>query len=302
MNNNIKPQYFFILGFQKSGTSTIYKWLNQIDCIKLPTNKETHFFSNSNYYNKGFNWYQEQFSNIKEPTHIGEVDPSYILSETYLKRIKSISSNNTKFIFVLRQPFERAYSHYLMSKLRGYESLSFKEAIKLETQRLINDKNNFSFLNHSYLSRSNYPIYLNMFKKIFPSHNVLYLKMNDLYCKEKKVKMLLNILSFLKIDYDSDLIDLSVKANSAANPKSLLMQKLLYKDNFLKSTIKRFIPDKFIFPLKSRLISLNKNKIVKDDVKYSIQDIINEDYVRWNNEIIIETEKITGLSLIDWKY
>ena len=302
MNRIIDSQYFFVLGFQKSGTSTLYEWLKQIDNIKLPLYKETHYFSDLNFYNKGLDWYFKQFNYNDKHTHLGEIDPSYILCEEYLKRIHEFSSKETKFIFILRQPLERAYSHYLMSKFRGYESLSFKEAIKLEPDRLKNDENNFSFLNHSYLSRSNYPKHLNTFKRIFPSNKVLYLKMNDMFNKEKKIKMLNNILSFLDIKYDPCLVNLNIRANSASSPKSLLLQKLLYQDYFLKKIIKSILPNKFIFPLKSKLVRLNKKQIEYSNMNNSINGLINEKYISWNNKIVKETENITELSLSNWKY
>ena len=56
-----------------------------------------------------------------------------------------------KFIIIFRKPLERAFSHYLMSCYRGYEKLSFIEAIEKEDERLANDINLFSFVNHSYL-------------------------------------------------------------------------------------------------------------------------------------------------------
>ncbi len=298
--NNL--QYFFILGFQKSGTSTIYEWLNQVSTIKLPINKETHYFSNSNYYNYGLTWYLKQFNNISNPTHLGEIDPSYILNEKYLHRIKSFCNKKTKFIFILRQPFERAYSHYLMSKFRGYEHLSFKDAIKLESNRLKNDESKFSFLNHSYLSRSDYPKYLNSFMNVFPEHDVLFLKMNDFYVTDKKNKMIDSIFSFLNIEYDSRLINTDIKANYAVNPKSIIFQKLLYKDYFLKNIFKSILPTKFTSNVKGILVRLNKQRIIDDKSKDCIKDLLNEEYIIWNNNIILETEKITGLSLSDWKY
>ena len=35
-------KFFFLSGFQKSGTSTIHEWLKQLDVISLPNIKETH--------------------------------------------------------------------------------------------------------------------------------------------------------------------------------------------------------------------------------------------------------------------
>ena len=65
MKTNLNKKRFYILGFQKSGTSTIHKWLEQIDNINLPANKETHYFSNDKYYSNGCKWYEKQFNSSK---------------------------------------------------------------------------------------------------------------------------------------------------------------------------------------------------------------------------------------------
>ena len=115
-------------------------------------------------------------------------------------------------------------------------------------------------------------------------------------------KMLEDILHFLNINYDSNLINLDIKANSASVPKSILFQKLLYKNYFLKNVLKKIIPSKYIFPLKSRLIRFNKSRISSSEINVLLDDFLNEKYINWNNKVVLETEKITGLSLSDWKY
>ena len=80
---------FFLLGFQKSGTSTIHEWLKQINSISLPDVKETHFFSKKSNYKKGIKWYLGNFNVYENTTHIGEIDPSYILIKEYLLKIKN---------------------------------------------------------------------------------------------------------------------------------------------------------------------------------------------------------------------
>ena len=52
MKNNI--DCFFLVGFQKAGTSTIHNWLNQLEEVSLPQIKETHYFSNDHKYQKGY--------------------------------------------------------------------------------------------------------------------------------------------------------------------------------------------------------------------------------------------------------
>lgn len=41
-----------------------------------------------------------------------------------------------KLILLLRDPVDRAFSHYQMEKRLGYEKLSFEEAIETKEKRL----------------------------------------------------------------------------------------------------------------------------------------------------------------------
>ena len=118
---------FFVIGAQKSGTTTIHNWLVQNEQISLPNIKETHFFNHN--YEKGMNWYNSRFK--KKYKIRGEVDPSYLLSKTAALNIKK-HFQAPKFIILLRKPIDRAYSHYLMTKFRGLENKTFYDAINCE--------------------------------------------------------------------------------------------------------------------------------------------------------------------------
>jgi len=302
MKTNLNKNLFYILGFQKSGTSTIHKWLEQIPEIKLPVNKETHYFSNSRYYSYGSDWYEKQFdfSNNKQ-SHIGEVDPSYILKREFMQRIRKYSSDAMKFIFILRKPLDRSYSQYLMSKLRGYESLSFNQAIKEENARLLNDNNNFSLINHSYILRSNYFKYIQSFKTVFPDSDVLFLKFDDILQTDSRKKMLIRIIKFLEVECNVEDVNTDLEENLASKPRSKLFQNILYEDYFLKRIIKGFFTDRFAAKIKNTLSSLNK-KTLNNKKNFNIKNNINNEYLKWNNEIVHKTEKITDLNLSDWYY
>ena len=95
MNVNLKLPDFFVVGAQKSGTTTIHDLLKQNNQISLPEYKETHFFSRD--FSKGINWYLKQF--IENEYKIrGEVDPSYMFFPNVYKNIKA-SITNPKFIY-----------------------------------------------------------------------------------------------------------------------------------------------------------------------------------------------------------
>ena len=55
------------------------------------------------------------------------------------ERIKKILPD-VKIIILLRNPIDRAYSHYNMQKRNNYEKLSFEDAIKLEKERIKDER------------------------------------------------------------------------------------------------------------------------------------------------------------------
>jgi len=302
MKTKLNKKRFYILGFQKSGTSTIHKWLEQIGSINLPINKETHYFSNTKYYLNGSKWYEKQFNySSKNHSHIGEVDPSYVLKKEYMQRIREYSSDDLKFIFILRKPLDRSYSQYLMSKLRGYERLPFALAINKENERLLNDDNDFSFINHSYMLRSNYKKYIQSFKTVFPEADVLFLKFDNILKADSRKKMLIEIVNFLEVECNIEDINIDLEENLASEPRSELFQNILYKDYLLKRMFKILFTDRFAAKIKKILSSLNK-KTINDNKIFNIKNNINKEYIKWNNDIVNETEKITNLNLSNWYY
>ena len=87
-----------------------------------------------------------------------------------------------------------------MAKLKGYESLPFTQAIDKENDRLLNDDNDVSLINHSYMLRSNYKKYIDSFKTVFPEADVLFLKFDDILKTYSRKKMLIKIVDFLEVE------------------------------------------------------------------------------------------------------
>ena len=155
----IKNPNFFCIGAQKAGTTTLYNLLIQHPQIYLPINKkELHFFDVEENYNKGTLWYlTKYFSKIKNESAIGEVTPSYCYYPKTPKRIFEQFGPDIKFIFILRNPVQRAVSLYNMMVSRGVETLPFHEAVEKESLRLETNntefKRNFSYIDRGYYSK-----------------------------------------------------------------------------------------------------------------------------------------------------
>ena len=300
MDNNFKLPTFFVVGSQKSGTTTIHDLLIQNKKVSLPEYKETHFFSRD--YDKGMDWYLEQFVNAKYDIR-GEVDPSYMFFPNVYKNIQSLINKPIKFIFIFRKPIDRSYSHYTMSHSRGYEDLSFLEAIESEKSRLDNDKNLFSFSNHSYLLRSEYANQISEFFKYFKDSKTLFLKFDDLLEIEKRENMYIEICQFLNVK-TLNKIDFNMNSNKASMYRSKFLRNNLYNDTFLRRLLKKIIFSKKIRnKIRNKLYTINSKTMNRDNLNKEKKEIFSQlpkKYISWNNKEVEKLKKITNLDLDDW--
>lgn len=191
-----KPD-FFIIGTQKGGTTSLYNYLVQHPCVLSSNEKEIHFFSDK--YHKGLSWYSGQLPSLyKKYRHAlkihhkpltGEATPYYIFHPLAASRIKQVCPN-AKIIMMLRNPVDRAFSHYRYHVKLGEESLSFKEAIEAEASRLrgevekmMEDESYFSknLKLYSYLKRGVYIEQVKRWYGLFPGRQILVLKSEDFF-------------------------------------------------------------------------------------------------------------------------
>ena len=158
---------FYCVGAQKAGTTTLHDILIQHPEVYLPETKEAHFFDEDEKYKKGLNWYKKTFfSNYKGEKISGSCNPEYMYFDDVPKRIYDTIGTDVKFVFIFRNPMNRAYSHYLMSKRRCYEELSFADAILEEDKRI--KKDYFNKTHFSYVSRGYYSQQVERYLKYFP--------------------------------------------------------------------------------------------------------------------------------------
>ena len=296
MINKIQLPSFFVIGMQKSATTTLHHWLSAHEEVCLPVNKETHFFSNTSFYEKGIDCYLENFITMDSSFILGEVDPSYIFIDKSLDRIKKMISN-PKFIIILRNPLERSYSHYCMNKYKGYENLRFIEAIESEECRI--NKNVDNMIKFSYLLRSCYSKQIKNLINRFPKSKILYIKFDDMINSNSQLNTYKKICQFLKISEKSD-VNFSMMHNSRSIPKNIILRNFLYKNNSFKKFLKFIIPKNYQYKIKMKVDSYNKIREKKNE-----HDEINklpEKYLKWSNNEVRKTMKMTNLNLTKWIY
>lgn len=189
---------FIIIGAPRCGTTSLYNYLIRHPCIAPAFQKEIHFFDIN--FRKGIAWYRAHFPSFVHRYYVkkirkqgrfvtGEASPYYIFHPHVPKRISEIMPQ-VKLIVLLRNPIDRAYSHYHRNVKRGRETLSFEDSIEEEKERLqgemekmLNDENYYS-LNHrqySYLSMGIYIDQLKVWLRFFSKEQILILKSENLY-------------------------------------------------------------------------------------------------------------------------
>jgi hypothetical protein len=116
---------FLGIGSARTGTT----WLHEVleGHVGLPRGvKETEFFTT--YYDRGIEWYLSHFRHCAGMQRIGEICP-YFGYPVACERIYA-HIPNCKFLVTFRDPVERAYSHYKLTRRYRWISVSFEEALE----------------------------------------------------------------------------------------------------------------------------------------------------------------------------
>ena len=126
---------FVIIGTQKGGTTFFYGLLRKHPLVRPAATKEIHFFDRNKVFKEGVEWYKRCFPESArvdgQRTVTGESSPAYLFHVQAPARMTEVIPD-AKLVALLRNPVDRAYSHYQMYVRRGEEERSFEEATEEE--------------------------------------------------------------------------------------------------------------------------------------------------------------------------
>jgi len=202
---------FIIIGAMKTGTTCLFSCLVQHPQILKCFRKEVHFFDN--YFDRGIKWYRAHFPLARRigAGHItGEASPLYILNPLVPERISRLLSD-VKLIAILRNPVERAISHYFMEVRAKKERLPVMEAFQEEENRLqeilrTRDFTNSVYIHASYKKRGIYHEQLARYLQFFPRRQLLVLKSEEFFKEPKNV--IRRVFEFLEVDESFEVADI----------------------------------------------------------------------------------------------
>ncbi len=134
------------VGPQRTGTT----WLHHVLAghVGLPAVKETDFFWKN--YSKGLDWYVAYFEKCRLDRPIVEVDPNYFGFPEACERI-SYHIPHCKIICSVRDPVERAYSHYRLLYRDGWTRSTFAESVI--AIQIIHEPSRYAFHLKNWLAR-----------------------------------------------------------------------------------------------------------------------------------------------------
>jgi hypothetical protein len=306
---------FFIVGAVKSGTTSLYHYLQEHPDIYMCPIKEPHYFSkdidpkkfNENYkktiyidLKKYFNkpilvrksiafierWedYVKLFREAENEKVIGEASNGYLYSKVAAKNIRK-RIPNAKIIIILRNPIERAFSHFIMDIRDGRQKeKDFSSAVLND----INSNIKGWGITNLYIELGLYSGQVKRWLNTFPKENIRIFLFDEL--KENPINLVINILKFLEVD-DSVYINTERKYNIVSVPRFQRINNFFTKSgirnffsNLLSDKMKQNIR-RFWFGNKS-IVKLNNQArelllpYFEDDIK-KLERIIDRDLSGW---------------------
>ncbi len=209
------PDYL-IIGTKRGGTTSMWDHVARHPNVlpmfpEVENVKSPHYFDMN--WHLGESWYRSHFPHQRArdavaertggPVLAGEASPYYMFHPLARDRIKQ-TRPDMKLIVLLRNPVERAYSHYNERRRAGTEDLGFREALQAESDRLSGEEDKirevpaYYSTRHdfcSYLARGRYLEQLEPWLADFGPDRLLVVRSEDLY--ESPNKLLAGVFEFL---------------------------------------------------------------------------------------------------------
>lgn len=313
---NMLPD-FFVVGAAKSGTTSLYHFLDKhpevyMSPIKEPnhfcTDIKPEFFSNEfkkhekrknldlkeylsgpmlqkhwGYYVTKREDYVKLYKNRKKEKAAGEVSNSYLYSSEAAGNIRN-EIPHAKIIMMLRNPAERAYSHFLANQRDGKTFLPFRNELHLDQEKTPKGWGQ-SYL---YLEMGFYFNQVKRYLDLFPTGQVKIYLYDD-FLKDP-VSIMKDLFRFIGVN-ENVALNYQEKYNEAREP---LNSRLLFilSHTGIKNKIFSAVPS----PLKKRIKALfySNSKVMpmkKEDREYlnllfhddilQLESLIQCDLKRW---------------------
>jgi len=192
---------FLIIGTKRGGTTSLWNYLIQHPLVPrlFPAwnTKATHYFEEN--WRRGEAWYRSHFPTVRQraalesrfggPVRVGEAAPLYMFHPLAAQRVAALMPS-VRLVVLLRDPVERAYSHWKERRTHGVEPLDFAAALAAEEARTAGERDRLivepeyhsqRYDWYSYRARGRYLEHLEPWLERFDRSRFLFLPSEDLY-------------------------------------------------------------------------------------------------------------------------
>ncbi|RIK38579.1 MAG: hypothetical protein DCC55_20715 [Chloroflexi bacterium] len=287
---------FFLLGAAKAGTTSLYAYLAQHPQICFAKVKEPHFFDDPNKYVQGPRWYVEQyFAGAEACAVCADATPMLHLPHMVASRLIATygeAAQTLKFVVVLRDPVERAWSHYLDQVRFVVERETFARALELEPQRTLAAPLEW----FGYFRDGLYAEQVETWLAHFSREQFLFVLNEDLKCEPVAVAR--EVFAFLGVE-TAVVIHADFETNVASQPRSRWLMRLISQ------------PPQQIQQITRRLFSLHQRKRIRtvlrrwlskpyDQKPQLLPEVANELRLRYQTDLQ-RLETLIGRDLTAWR-
>ena len=304
----MKEPNFFIIGVSKAGTTSIYYYLKQHPEIFMSPIKEPNFLVckpskslnvfpgcgpgdvESTIWIDNLEDYLALFSGSRHEKVLGEASLSYMYSDSACGNIKK-NYPNAKVLAVLRNPIERAYSHYLHLARDERERLTFEEALKAEKERI---KRGWEFSWH-YFNMGLYYRQLLPYFEMFGEENIKVVLYEELECSPRI--LMSSLYEYLGVC--SDFVpNTSLHHNISGGVRLRFLNRFCTMPSLPKTMLKKIVPRDLGHTIKEKVMQINLKELearispeikahliclYREDIE-KLQELIYRDLSEWLKE------------------
>lgn len=292
---------FLMVGAAKSGTTTLYNYLDGHEQVFFPKNhKEPHYFGFDNkepsYRDASFTnklvWkrsdYLDLYRDAPQGVKIGDGSTSYLyraqeaisqINESYGDKASKLA-----IVMILRNPIDRAFSHYNFLVRNGFEDLSFEEAIQSD---VIQERKGLRW-GFDYLTYGNYANAVKLFKANFEKVKVLFFE--ELSEPEWITR---ELCEFLEIDIV--LASALGRSNPSGVPKNKWLTRHLLRNPILKRSV-NILPESI-----KRFALARRDKVLQNVLeRQELSQTMRKQLAGYYKDSVKELEQLSGRKLTPW--
>lgn len=203
------PPDFLIVGTKRGGTTSLHDYLLRHPAVlplwPRPQKVKGTYFLAEGWSSKGRRWYRSHFPTrltralasrrVGERVLAGESTPYDLFHPLAPERARQVAPD-ARIVVLLRDPVERAFSHYKERRRHGDDPLPFGEAVTAEAARTAGEEEriladpayvSFAHRHWTYVAQSRYTAGLGRWLDAYPAERVLVLRSEDLFAKPDDV-------------------------------------------------------------------------------------------------------------------